>query len=156
MATTFTLTPIATVKSPRADLADDHWGTVDAVISLDPGQFTADALAGLGAFSHLEVVYLFDRVDPADVRTGARHPRGRRDWPAVGIFAQRAKARPNRLGVSRCELVAVVGLDLHVRGLDAIDRTPVLDIKPWYAEFGPRGAVRQPPWSHEVMAAYYD
>ena len=155
MSITFTLTPIGRVASPRADLTDDHWGAVDAIISLERALFTQDAVAGLGAFSHLEVVYVFDQVDPAAVRTGARHPRGRRDWPAVGLFAQRAKARPNRLGVSRCQLLAVVGLELHVRGLDAIDRTPVLDVKPWFDEFGPRGEVRQPPWSHEVMADYW-
>ena len=65
MSTTFTLTPIGRVTSPRADLTDDHWGAVDAIISLERALFTADAVAGLGAFSHLEVVYLFDQVDPA-------------------------------------------------------------------------------------------
>ena len=97
----------------------------------------------------------FDRVDPAQVQTGRRHPRGNNDWPAVGIFAQRAKARPNRIGVSVCRLLRVDGLTVTVEGLDAIDATPVLDLKPYMAELAPRGELRQPAWSHELMAGYW-
>jgi tRNA (adenine37-N6)-methyltransferase len=85
----------------------------------------------------------------------ARRPRGNPDWPEVGIFAQRAKRRPNRIGVSVCELVGVDGLQLAVRGLDAIDGTPVLDIKPYLTEFAPRTPVRQPHWSRQLMAGYW-
>jgi tRNA (Thr-GGU) A37 N-methylase len=86
---------------------------------------------------------------------GARHPRGRTDWPLVGIFAQRGKARPNRIGVTTCELVGVDGRRVLVRGLDAIDGTPVLDLKPYMAEFAPRSAVREPAWAHELMRDYW-
>ncbi|MFJ7246852.1 SAM-dependent methyltransferase [Kitasatospora sp. NPDC098652] len=151
-----TVRPVAQVVGGREDVRDDGWGGVAAVIRLDAGQFTEEALYGLADFSHLEVVYRFDRVPEEKVETGARHPRGNTDWPLVGIFAQRGKNRPNRLGVSRCELVRVDGLDLHVTGLDAVDGTPVLDIKPYLAEFGPRGGLRQPAWSTELMRAYYD
>src|SRR5262249_40455092 len=112
--------------------------------------------AGLEAFSHLEVVYCFHAVPLDRVETGARHPRGRSDWPLVGIFAQRGKARPNRLGVSRCNLVRVEGRVVTVRRLDAIDGTPVLDIKPYMREFGPIGEVKQPAWSVELMQDYYE
>jgi len=122
---------------------------------LDGAALRADATQGLDAFSHVEVVFVFDRVHPDTVTTGARHPRGNEDWPAVGILAQRGKARPNRIGVTVCELVEVDGLRLRVRGLDAIDGTPVLDVKPYMAEFGPRGDVRQPPWSTELMRDYW-
>ena len=114
-----------------------------------------DALAGLDEFSHLDVVYLFHLVDPARPVPHARHPRGNQDWPLVGIFAQRAKDRPNRIGVSTCRLVAVDRDTVHVRGLDAIDGTPVLDLKPHLVEFGPRGPVHQPQWSHELMTHYW-
>ena len=147
--------PVAVVAGGREDPIDDDWGRVAAVIRFDAGRFGPEAVAGLAGFSHLEVVYVFDRADPAATETGARHPRGRADWPRVGIFAQRGKDRPNHLGVSRCRLLRVEGLDLHVEGLDAIDGTPVLDVKPWMAEFGPRGEVRQPPWAVELMAGYY-
>lgn len=147
--------PVGVVQGGRAEAVDDHWGAVEATIVLDGGTFPESATHGLDAFSHLEVVYLFHRVDPAKVTAGARRPRGREDWPEVGIFAQRAKACPDRIGVSRCELLALEGLTLHVRGLDAIDGTPVLDVKPWMAEFGPRATVRQPAWSSELMREYW-
>ena len=75
--------------------------------------------------------------------------------PLVGIFAQRAKARPNRIGITTCELVSVEGLVVTVRGLDAIDGSPVLDIKPHVREFGPRTAVEQPEWIGELMQEYW-
>jgi tRNA (Thr-GGU) A37 N-methylase len=71
--------------------------------------------------------------------------------PEVGIFAQRAEYRPNRIGLCTCELVAVDGASIVVWGLDAIDGTPLLDVEPYLEEFAPRGAVRQPAWSHELM-----
>ena len=151
----FPLTPIGHVVGGREEVRDDHWGAVEAVIRLDAAQYGPEALAGLGDFSHLEVVFQFHLVPDARIETGARRPRGREDWPLVGIFAQRGKNRPNRLGVSRCELLKVDGLDLHVRGLDAVAGTPVLDLKPWLAEFGPRGEVRQAAWSTELMEEYY-
>lgn len=147
---------IGWVASPRLEPLDDDWGRITATITLDARKFTPDSLWGLQEFSHLEVVYLFDRVDADKVQTGARQPRGNKQWPKVGIFAQRAKARPNRLGVSVCRLLGVEALTVTVQGLDAIDATPVLDIKPYMAEFGPRGQVRQPGWSQELMADYWD
>src|SRR5690606_18873887 len=145
---------IGTVRSPRKDLTDDFWCAVEAEIVLDSA-FDEPASHGLGDFSHVEVLFLMHRVDPAKVETGARHPRGRKDWPLVGIFAQRGKVRPNRLGLSRAEIVRIDGRTLTVRGLDAIDGTPVLDIKPWMAEFAPRGPTRQPAWVAELMVDYY-
>jgi tRNA (adenine37-N6)-methyltransferase len=146
--------PVATVVGGRTEPFDDDWEGVEAVIRLDE-RFEPEALDGLEQFSHLEVVYVFDRVDPADVETGARHPRGNADWPRVGIFAQRAKDRPNRIGVSVCRLLLVDERELRVAGLDAVDGTPVLDIKPVMAEFAPRGELRQPDWARELMAGYW-
>jgi tRNA (adenine37-N6)-methyltransferase len=155
MSQDYTLTPIGTVVGGRADAVDDDWAAERAVIRLDAGRYTPEALAGLADFSHLEVVFLFHLVDAANVQTAARHPRNNRDWPLVGIFAQRGKNRPNRLGVSRCAIEKVEGLDVHVSGLDAIDGTPVLDIKPYMAEFAPAGETRQPEWATELMRHYY-
>ena len=153
----WTVHAIGFVSSPRREAIDDDWGEVEATITLT-AEYQADALLGLGGpdgFSHLEVIFLFHLVDPDGVDTGSRVPRGNPAWPAVGIFAQRAKNRPNRLGLATCELVDVRGTEIRVRGLDAIDGTPVLDIKPYMAEFAPRSAVEQPAWSHELMADYY-
>ena len=151
----YTVTPIGWVRSPRTEPIDDDWGPIESTIALDGERYGPDVVAGLSDFSHIEVIFLFDQVDEAKINLGARHPRNREDWPLVGIFAQRAKARPNRLGMTTCELVDVDGLDVHVRGLDAIDGTPVLDIKPHVREFGPRGEVRQPEWMSELMDGYW-
>lgn len=142
------------VRSPRKDLSDDFWGAVEAEIVLDEA-FGPEALFGLADFSHVEILFLMHRVDAAKVETGARHPRERADWPLVGIFGQRGKARPNRIGLTRATIVSVEGRVLRVRGLDAIDGTPVLDIKPWMDEFAPIGATRQPAWASELMRDYF-
>jgi tRNA-Thr(GGU) m(6)t(6)A37 methyltransferase TsaA len=147
--------PIGSVHSTRKDAIDDHWDAERAEIELDPQQFSEEALSGLGSFSHVEIVFVMDGVDEGSVELRARHPRNRPDWPKVGIFAQRAKRRPNRIGLSCCRLLGVQGLRLHVEGLDAIDGTPVLDIKPWVREFGPRGETTQPDWITEIMRSYY-
>jgi len=147
--------PIGEVRGGREKPDDDSWDSVDAEIVLDGTQFGADALAGLGDFSHIEVVFHFNRVPDSEINTTARHPRGRSDWPKVGIFAQRGKGRPNRIGVCICRLLSVDGLSLKVRGLDAIAGTPVLDIKPVMKGFLPRGEVREPGSAAEIMKEYW-
>jgi tRNA (Thr-GGU) A37 N-methylase len=151
----YTMTPIGTVVGGRSEAIDDAWGEVVSTVVLDPRRLDADAAVGLEGFSHVEVVFVFDRVDPLDVVSGTRHPRANPNWPKVGILAQRARLRPNRIGVTVCELVSVAGTELTVRGLDAIDGSPVLDVKPYMAEFAPRGATRQPAWSSELMRDYW-
>jgi len=152
----FEMTPIGVVRNERTEATDDDWDRVNSSIELDLSVVGEKAIKGLFRFSHIEVVFVFDRVDPDSVELAARHPRGNPDWPQVGILAQRAKARPNRIGTTVCELMAVRpnGV-IEVRGLDAIDGTPVLDIKPYFAEFAPRGDVTQPEWTHELMAQYW-
>lgn len=150
-----TMLPIGTVTSTRSAAIDDDWDREEARVVLDASRFGPDALAGLDAFSHVEVIFLMHGVDPAKIETGARHPRHREDWPKVGIFAQRAKNRPNTIGTTVCRVLGVEGTTLRVQGLDAIDGTPVLDLKPWVAELGPRGEVRQPAWITELMREYW-
>jgi tRNA (adenine37-N6)-methyltransferase len=151
----FRMQPIGWVRSPRTEAIDDDWGDLLARVELDGTRFAAGAVRGIDEFSHLEVVYVFDRVDEGSFEPDARRPRNNPDWPEVGVFAQRNKRRQNRIGVSCCELVNVSGSVLTVRALDAIDGTPVLDIKPYMTEFGPRGPVRQPQWSRELMSGYW-
>lgn len=147
--------PIGHVRGGRAEPADDGWDAVEASIVLDAAQLGPDATLGLDGFSHVVVVFVFDRLDPARLERDARHPRGRADWPRVGILAQRGAPRPNRLGVTSCRLLRVDGLRLEVRGLDAVDGSPVLDIKPHMAGFDPRGALREPDWAREIMRDYW-
>lgn len=145
---------IGFVKAIRPHAEDDFWGGEEACISLSE-EFAADALQGIAEFSHVEVLFFFHGVDPSKIVTGARHPRNNKAWPAVGIFAQRGKNRPNRIGSSICRLVRVEGSKLIVAELDAIDGTPVLDIKPVMVEFLPRQEIHQPAWSHELMREYW-
>lgn len=150
-----TLRPIGTVVGGRTEPTDDFWGQNASTIHLDDTLVPAGATAGLDTFSHIEVVFLFHLVeDPLQV-TDARHPRNNTAWPKIGGLAQRNKARVNRLGVSRCQVVAVRDHAIDVVGLDAIDGTPVLDVKPWMGAYAPRGEVTEPFWVAELMANYY-
>lgn len=143
--------PIGFVHAERDVAIDDDWG--DAIATIELVGFDAEALRGLDEFSHAEIYFIFDRV--MEVERGSRHPRGNAAWPRVGIFAQRAKDRPNRLGSTIVEIISVDGTMLTVRGLDAIDGTPVVDIKPVMREFLPRSEVRQPHWASELMRDYW-
>lgn len=156
MTKQITLSPIGTVHSPVREPVDDVWGGLISRIELDETRFTPASLTGLNEYSHVEVVFALHKLGDSEVHYGLRRPRGRADWPEVGIFAQRAKNRPNRLGVTICRLLSVKELSIEVEGLDAIDGTPVLDIKPYLAEFGPKGTVRQPAWSKELMSGYWN
>ena len=147
--------PIGFVRGGRAHPDDDNWGAVEAEIVLDAAQFGPEALAGLEDFSHIEVIFHFHGVAADDVEKGARRPRNNPAWPKVGMFAQRGRRRPNRLGATICELLSVHGTTLKVRGLDAIDGTPVIDIKPMWQGFLPRGTMREPEWATELMKDYW-
>jgi tRNA (adenine37-N6)-methyltransferase len=147
--------PIGVVRNDvhERDL-ETPWGDVVSRIELAP-QLSADALEGIERFSHLEVVFLFHKVAPEEVETGLRHPRDDPKYPLVGIFAQRNKARPNRLGLTICTIERREGRTLFVKGLDALDGSPVLDLKPVMEEFLPQGRIRQPTWSRQVMEGYW-
>lgn len=151
----FAVQPIGSVRGGRDQPIDDDWGGSRARIELDPDRFGPEALAGLADFSHLDVIFVFDRVPDEKIEYGARRPRGREDWPLVGIFAQRGKNRPNRLGLCTCRIVAVDGLAIEVEGLDAIDGTPVIDLKPAMQGFLPRGDLKEPEWAAEIMKDYW-
>ena len=148
------LSAIAFVKNIRAEIEDDHWGDVVSIIELDSA-FSEEALFQIESFSHAEIVFYFHLVNEDKIETGARHPRNNQSWPKVGIFAQRGKNRPNRLGVTTVKILKREGRQLFVQGLDAIDGTPVLDIKPVIKEFLPREEIRQPVWATELMKNYW-
>jgi tRNA (Thr-GGU) A37 N-methylase len=150
----FDVQPVAWVRNARTEPLDDDWDAIVSDVELADG-IPADCLAGLDAFSHVEIVFLFDRVRDDEIVWSARHPRNNPAWPRVGMLAQRGKNRANRLGVTVAQLVSLAGRVLKVRGLDAVDGTPVLDIKPVMREFLPRGEVRQPAWASELMRDYW-
>lgn len=151
----FNMVPIGFVVGGRDEPVDDEWDSVRARIELDVSVIEPAATRGLESFSHVEITFVFHRVDPASVCVGARHPRGRADWPRVGILAQRAKDRPNRIGSTVCRIIDVGEGWIDVAGLDAIDGSPVLDVKPYLSGFGPRGEIIEPKWATELMARYW-
>lgn len=151
---TIQMKPIGFVSSTRKKLADDDWDNESVHIELS-SEFQDEALAGLSDFSHAEIIFYMDQVDPTKIEKTARHPRNNPDWPKVGIFAQRGKNRPNQMGLTICRILKVEGRRLYLEGLDAVDGTAVLDIKPWVQEFAPRGQIFQPQWITELMKAYW-
>lgn len=134
-------------------MSDDFWGNVISEIELVQ-EIPADAFNGIEAFSHLEIVFHFDKADPAKIIFHG-NPRGNKDWPNVGVFAQRKKDRPNSIGLTIVELIKRDSNKIWVKYLDAIDGTPVLDIKPVMKEFLPANETRQPAWSSELMKDYW-
>jgi tRNA-Thr(GGU) m(6)t(6)A37 methyltransferase TsaA len=145
--------PVAHVKNSRKEIKDDHWATILSEIQLDE-HIPAEAFDGIDAFSHLEIIFHFDRSDPSNI-VFSGHPRGNSEWPHIGIFAQRKKDRPNAIGLTIVEFVKREGDTIWVKNLDAIDGTPILDIKPVMKEFLPLSEVRQPQWAGELMREYW-
>lgn len=147
------VTPIGTVRSAATAAVDEDWGAIEARIVLEPA--LRPGLRGLEEFSHLVVVTFLHRASFDPARHLVRRPRGLASLPELGIFAQRAKDRPNPLGISCVPLLAVEEDGLRVRGLDAIDGTPVLDLKPYFPQFDAAGEVRLPAWVGELMRGYF-
>ncbi len=150
----FEISSIATVFNDRKAITDDFWGDVISEIKLTDN-IPAEAFDGIEEFSHAEIIYVFDKAVNGKVVVGSEHPRENKAWPKVGIFAQRKKNRPNFLGATICKIVKRDGRSLFVQMLDAIDGTPVVDIKPVMKEFLPALPVTQPGWSNELMKDYW-
>ena len=119
----FSVQPLAWVRNARTEPVDDDWDAIVSDVELADG-IPADCLAGLDAFSHVEIVFFFDRVRDEEIVWTARHPRNNPAWPRVGMLALRGKNRPNRLGVTVAQLVSLACRVLMVRGLDAVNGTP--------------------------------
>jgi tRNA (adenine37-N6)-methyltransferase len=146
--------PVAFVQNPRSSLEDDHWGNVISEIILEDS-FPDECFDGLETFSHVEILFYFDKISDKPRTLMSRHPRENNEWPQVGIFAQRNKDRPNHIGLSIANIIKREGRKLFVQGLDAVNGTPIIDIKPVMIEYLPRGPVAQSEWSHELMKNYW-
>jgi len=154
--TQIVLTPIGRVRSSVTASKEDYWGNIVSVIEFEKGQLESGALKGLEEFSHVEVLFHLSYVPESAIERGGRHPRNNPNWPEVGILAQRAKSRPNRIAATICQVIEVNQTSLTIRGLDAFDGSPVLDIKPVFSEFLPdKSQIKQPEWSHEMMEHYF-
>jgi tRNA-Thr(GGU) m(6)t(6)A37 methyltransferase TsaA len=147
------LNPIGKVLASVKEPVDDHWGDVRSRIMLD-SQF-GGALVGLEDFSHALILTYLHKAEFVPAKHLQRRPRGIKSMPKVGIFSQRVKDRPNPIGVTAVEIVEV-GYDyLDVRGLDAIDQTPVIDIKPYFPHYDKKEPCRIPEWVNCLMENYF-
>jgi tRNA-Thr(GGU) m(6)t(6)A37 methyltransferase TsaA len=147
--------PIAHVKNSRSSLEDDRWGAIISEIVLEETLPQA-SLDGIETFSHVEVLFYFDQIEEEQELLMSRHPRGNSKWPKVGVFAQRNKDRPNHIGSTFVRVINREGRSIFVQGLDAVNGTPILDIKPVMVEFLPHEPVEQPEWSHDLMNNYWN
>ena len=145
---------VAYIRNDRSEALDDNWDDVVSNVEL-AADVPSEALNGLKDFSHVEIVFFADWAEDVPPAPWHRHPRGNEDWPDVGVFAQRNKDRPNRILLSTVALEEVGDRFLRVRGLDGIDGTPVLDIKPVFRWSVPRGEVRAAPWSEALGETYF-
>ena len=143
--------PIAYVGNSRKELTDDNWAEVISEIELEE-DIPTESLNGIETFSHLHILFHFHKSEKV-VYEG--HPRGNIDYPKVGIFTQRKKDRPNHIGLTTVKLLKHEGRVLTVSHLDAIDGTPIIDIKPVVKEFLPTDEIRQPNWSSDLMKQYW-
>lgn len=125
-----TLQAIGFVRSPVRRPRPNGWEKVESNIEVDPAHEAR--LAGLETYSHVIVVFYMDLAEAAPEKPESLALRSGR---AYGIFATRSQLRPNHLGVSVVELLGRDGATIRLRGLDAIDGTPVLDIKPYLPEY---------------------
>lgn len=147
------LNPIGFVSNAVVEAADENWGSVVSEIRLRP-EF-ADGLRGLEEFSHAVVVFLMHEARFDAATHVVRRPRDRADMPSLGIFAQRARHRPNPIGVTTVAVERTAPGLLVVRGLDAIDGTPVLDVKPHFPVYDAPPDARMPEWVGRLMEGYF-
>lgn len=149
-----TFTPIGVVRNGIGKMSTGNWAEAESKIEIDTA--LAAGLQGLADFSHVVVVFHLDRIPPFDkAQQLLRQPRGMEHLPPVGVFAQRTKFRPNPIGVTPAKLVSIVGNVLTVTGLDAMDGTPVLDVKPFIPEFDSVAQSKQADWVPAMLKGYF-
>ena len=145
---------IGHVRNAATRMSEGTWADVRSEIHLEP--MYAGGLQGLEEFSHVMVVFFLDQArgfDPA--KQLLRHPRGMEHLREVGVFAQRTKHRPNPIGVTSVPIVSIRENVVTVTGLDALDGTPVLDLKPYMAMFDRVEDARMPQWVTQFMEGYF-
>lgn len=147
-----TLKPIGYVSSEVREKKDDFWGSNISTIMLEEAY--RGGLTGLQEFSHAIILCYLDKTCYIPEKHLVRRPRNRQDMPLLGIFSQRTKDHPNQIGITTVEILSLSDTTMTVKGLDAIDGTPVLDIKPYFPIFDRRDA-RTPEWVNILMENYF-
>jgi tRNA (Thr-GGU) A37 N-methylase len=150
----YSVRAIAYIRNDRSEAIDDNWD--DVVSTVELAQDVPDeALHGLTDFSHVEVVFFADWAEDVPPGPWHRRPRGNQEWPDIGVLAQRNKDRPNRILLTTVAIDSIGARSFTARGLDGIDGTPVLDIKPVFRWSVPRGDLRVAAWSEALGENYF-
>lgn len=149
-----TFSPIGVVRNSINKMSTGNWAQAESRIELNPELMPG--LQGLADFSHAVVVFHLDQIPPFDKsKQLLRQPRGMEHLPPVGVFAQRTKFRPNPIGVTPVRLISIQGNVLTVTGLDAMEGTPVLDVKPFIPEFDSVENTKQAAWVPDMLKGYF-
>ena len=138
------LEAIGVVRNELKKPSKEETGKVISEIVIDPD--LAEALDNLDEFSHIIILYWMHKLDHSRGFPVKVHPRGRQDKSPVGVFASRSPNRPNPIGKTTVRLIARQGNKLKVEGLDAIDGTPVIDIKPYLPNYDSAAGGKVPSW----------
>jgi tRNA-Thr(GGU) m(6)t(6)A37 methyltransferase TsaA len=147
------LIPIGFVSSPMTEQTDENWGQITSRILLQPEYI--GGLSGLEDFSHAIIITYLHQAEYEKEIHLQRRPRGLESMPKVGIFSQRSKDRPNPIGVTAVKILNVGDGYIEVQGLDVIDNTPVLDIKPYYPHYDRIDSPKVPEWVNRLMERYF-
>ena len=135
--------PIGFVKNKLLEIKGSGWKTMFSEIELT-SDFSNKSFDGIEDFSHLEIVFYFHKSTKTII--GNAHPRRNLNSSKVGIFAMRKQDRPNHIGITIVKLIKIEGKKLVVLGLDALNGTPVLDIKPVVKRLFPKENIKEPDW----------
>ena len=141
------LEPIAMVKNDVKEVGRHDWDKVISQLVFRPD--FEDALEGLKEFSHIIVLFVFHLSPSGESAAHKIHPQMRQDLPLVGVFATRSPVRPNPLGMAVVELRGHIKNILVVTGLDALDGTPIVDVKP-YLPGDSIAKIKVPDWIHKL------
>lgn len=144
---------IGIVKSPVKEGVDKGWGEVISELHINE-QF-ADGLNAIDSLSHIIVVFEMHKSTWNPRTDLVRRPQGRADMPLIGIFAQRAKHRPNPIGIAVVQLLGAKRSVLKIKGLDAIDGTPILDLKPYFPRYDRVAEATTPEWVDRIITGYF-
>ena len=137
---TINIQPIGIVENSLGRRHYDQWRETKSTIIIS--EEYQDALYRLEEFSHIEVLFYLHEMDQS-FKTQI-HPTGNPEYPLVGAFATRTPNRPGKIGLTKCRLLNIEGNKVRVKGLDAFNGSPVLDIKPYTGK--PISDVKQPDW----------
>ncbi len=141
-----TLTPIGFVKN---NVTIPRFGNfADEISEILVDERLTDALDGIETYSHVIIVYWMDRVKDHVIK---HRPQGNPEVPVVGIFACRCPQRPNPIAITTVPLLGREGNRIKVKGLDTLDGTPVLDIKPYWPQYDQVTGEKIPAWVNRLQ-----